>query len=383
MDVKRLKLSATPRTDSDSGLTEITRRIVGQRYAPSASITVSRRRSNGWQRISASAGTLRSGAATPNTPYDLASLTKPIVALAAAELADNGVLRLTDPISKWLPELQHTKVATACIEQLLSHRAGLLGHRVLFDQVLQNRAVRRSPMLVSAARSLQVGLGRSGPGCAVSAVYSDLGYLILGAIVERATRIPLDSYVSESILEALCAPIASSRQWVRHRRDFLDIVAPTETVACRGGTLRGVVHDENAWAWAGYGIAGHAGLFGTSPALALVGEAMLDALAGRPSGISRFAALVCTSQREAGSLRAGFDGVSAGRSSAGTRMSRLSFGHLGFTGTSIWCDPENEFVFVVLTNRVHPTRSDTRLPNARAAIHDELFAWANTNGHDT
>jgi CubicO group peptidase (beta-lactamase class C family) len=152
-------------------------------------------------------------------------------------------------------------------------------------------------------------------------------------------------------------------------------VAPTEHVPWRGGTLRGIVHDENAWAWAGYGIAGHAGLFATVPGVLTLGVSVIDALAGRRSPISQFAARFCTALREGGTLRAGFDGKSANNSSAGHLMSERSFGHLGFTGTSLWCDPEHEVVITVLTNRVCPTRANVRLPLARAEIHDELFEW--------
>ena len=379
MDVKRLNFSGTPDAGGDSELSEIARRLVGLRLAPATSITVSRRRPAGWHRTTAAAGWMGSGPATPNTPYDLASLTKPVVAITAAKLASKRFLRLTDPIGKWLLELQHLPLAEASIEQTLSHRAGLLGHRVLFTRLLEGRAILRQPMLFAAARSLRADVRSVESKCTPCPVYSDLGYLVLGEVLERATGIALDDLVSEVGLESIGAPIASSRRWLARHRDFQRVVAPTEFVAWRGGTLRGVVHDENAWTWAGYGIAGHAGLFGTSLAVALFGEAVIDALAGRASPIPSFAALVCTSQREGGSLRAGFDGVSQCRSSAGTQMSRLAFGHLGFTGTSLWCDPENEFVFVMLTNRVNPTRHDSRFPNARGELHDQLFAWAAKN----
>jgi CubicO group peptidase (beta-lactamase class C family) len=149
-------------------------------------------------------------------------------------------------------------------------------------------------------------------------------------------------------------------------------VAPTEHVSWRGGLLRGQVHDENAWAFAGHGLAGHAGLFGTSMAVAGLGCAVLDALAGRCEELGSFAAYYCTGWRNGGTLRAGFDGKSALRSSAGSLMGPCSFGHLGFTGTSLWCDPERRLVIAVLTNRVCPTRRNARLVAARGSIHDSL-----------
>jgi CubicO group peptidase (beta-lactamase class C family) len=211
--------------------------------------------------------------------------------------------------------------------------------------------------------------------CIRRAIYSDLGYLLVGAAVETVTRRELDAVVAEQVLLPLGVPICSSRQWRANSSVFESIVAPTEHVPYRGGTLKGVVHDDNAWAWAGYGIAGHAGLFATAPGVVQLGIAVLDALAGRSSPVSRFAAHYCTALREGGTLRAGFDGISDNHSSAGRLMSRRAFGHLGFTGTSLWCDPEHEVAIAVLSNRICPTRSNTRLPLARASIHDQLFEW--------
>ncbi len=370
-----------PSSGGDPELAEITRRIAERGLAPSASITVSMRRSGGWHRYSAAVGGARSPAVTPETPYDLASLTKPIVAVTACKLANDGSFKLIDPIATWLPQLSELPVGSATIEQALSHRSGLHGHRVLFNGLWQHRAVSRRQMLLTAAQSIRTECVSLRPTYPARPVYSDLGYLLIGAILERVAGIALDELLFRSIGQSLGAPILSSRQWQGHDANFCERVAPTEYVQWRGGTLTGVVHDENAWAWAGYGTAGHAGLFGTSPAVARFGEAMIDALACRPSPIPRFVALVCTAKREGGTLRAGFDGISAARSSAGQRMNRLAFGHLGFTGTSLWCDPVNEFVFALLTNRVHPRRSDLRLPSARGEIHDQLFAWAETKAH--
>ena len=345
--------------------------------APAVSIAVCRRRSDGWDASTAAAGSISrapSGAATPDTPFDLASLTKPFVALTCAELARQSQLRLTGKLGDYLPELSHLQVSRASIEQALAHRARLAPHRVLYGPCIDTRAISRETMLLRAAETLDP-TARSDEA-ETTAIYSDLGYLIVGAILERISRVPLDALVDECLLQRLRAPIASSRQWQARTSDFVAKVAPTEYVPWRGAMLRGVVHDENAWAWAGRGIAGHAGLFATAAGAAQLGLSVVDALASRMSPISRFAAQFCTDVRPGGSLRAGFDGVSEGRSSAGSRISRNAFGHLGFTGTSLWCDPDNEIVIAVLTNRVCPTRANARLPSARAEIHDQLFQWA-------
>jgi CubicO group peptidase (beta-lactamase class C family) len=133
------------------------------------------------------------------------------------------------------------------------------------------------------------------------------------------------------------------------------------------------VHDENSWAFSGYGAAGHAGLFGTAECVLKLGTAMLDSLAGRSSLLPRDAAQRLVRPRAGGSLLCGFDGKSATSPSAGPSSSERSFGHLGFTGTSLWCDPDSEVVTVLLTNRVCPTRNNSRIRAARPVVHERLF----------
>jgi CubicO group peptidase (beta-lactamase class C family) len=148
-------------------------------------------------------------------------------------------------------------------------------------------------------------------------------------------------------------------------------------VAWRGGELRGVVHDDNAWALAGHGAAGHAGLFGTAAAVARFGAAVLDALAGRDeSWLDRATAAFLCRPRPGGTLRAGFDGRATAGSSAGERAGPNTFGHLGFTGTSLWCDPDRGAATVLLTNRVRFGPDREKIRAARPRVHDALFAWA-------
>jgi CubicO group peptidase (beta-lactamase class C family) len=152
-------------------------------------------------------------------------------------------------------------------------------------------------------------------------------------------------------------------------KNRLACVAPTEHVAWRGGEIRGHVHDENAWAISGDGASGHAGLFGTIRALLEVGV-----IAEREA--REHAWLV--EPRDGGSLRAGFDGKSAPpeTSSAGTVLGARTFGHLGFTGTSVWIDPDARIVVALLTNRVCPTRDNIAIRAARPRVHDELARLA-------
>ena len=151
--------------------------------------------------------------------------------------------------------------------------------------------------------------------------------------------------------------------------------APTEEVPWRGGVVRGRVHDENAWALTGLGGSGHAGMFGTLGAVLAFGCAVLDGLDGRgPFADADVREL--TRERPFGSLRAGFDGKSEEGSSAGASFGPRAFGHLGFTGTSLWIEPDAGVVVVLLTNRVHPTRDNVAIRGARPGAHEALFVRA-------
>jgi CubicO group peptidase (beta-lactamase class C family) len=194
--------------------------------------------------------------------------------------------------------------------------------------------------------------------------------------VEQVTRLPLDQIIEREVALPLGLALGSARQLHRRRASFLRDVAPTEVVRARGGCVRGIVHDENAWALGGHGACGHAGLFGSVADVLGLGAALLAALAGQSDWLSREALWLLVKPRPGGSLRAGFDGKSPGASSAGTLAGPETFGHLGFTGTSLWCDPGAGVATVLLTNRVHPTRDNARIRGARPPVHDALFAAA-------
>ena len=379
MDVKNVIVPLVLEIAAVPELCRIAAHISEMGLAPAVSICVGVRRSGGWALGCGTAGRVArraSAVVTEDTPFDLASLTKPFTALTTAHLASCSIIRLCEPLGKYLPELERAPIGRVTIEQALAHRTGLRAHCILSGRCIQHGPVSKHAILQQAADNMLAEYRDSNISEVRPALYSDLGYLIVGAALEEITGRDLDSVVNECLLRPLGAPIHSSRQWQARSIDFMSIVAPTEHVPWRGGTLKGMVHDDNAWAWGGYGIAGHAGLFATSPGVAQFGAAVIDALAGRESPVSQFAANYCTAQREGSSLRAGFDGKSESNSRAGQLMSHRAFGHLGFTGTSIWCDPEHDVVIAVLSNRICPTRGNTRLPLARAEIHDQLFRWA-------
>jgi len=346
--------------------------VVESGAAPGAAVAVAARKGGGWRVAEGRAGTaLRQG---NEAIFDLASVTKPFVAVTAVRLAARGAIDLGAPLHAHLPELQHTPSGAIPLLQFLAHRAGLDGHRPLFAPLVAGRPFERAAALRQAAEARRSDTKGAPPVAGFAPVYSDLGYVLVGASLERALGLPLDEIVEREILRPLELDVHSARGWLRASSDFLSRVLPTETVAFRGGVIRGLVHDENAWALAGHGLAGQAGLFGTATAVARFGAVLLDALSGRASDFltsDAFAPLV--EVRPGGTLRAGFDGKSEGASSAGGGCSQSTFGHLGFTGTSLWCDPTAGAAVALLTNRVCPTRDNPKIRAVRPRVHDALF----------
>ncbi len=221
---------------------------------------------------------------------------------------------------------------------LLSHRAGLSAHRALFAPLLAGVPFEQPAAIAEAVHGRRPECAGPAPAGGHPPVYSDLGFALLGLAVERLEQLPLDRIVEREVCAPLglevgvCASAPRARRWT-----LPPACTPTETVPFRGGEVRGVVHDENAWALSGHGLSGHAGLFGTAASVARFGAALLDARSGRSrTWLSSSSLATLLEERAGGTLRAGFDGKSADQSSAGTLAGERSFGHLGFTGTSFW-----------------------------------------------
>ncbi len=320
------------------------------------------------------------------TFFDLASLTKPMTAVAIA----NSSLDHHATLGSILPELADTASASVPIELLLAHRAGLEAH----VQLWLRENMQPAHMLREAANSRRSDAAGPIPENGFPPVYSDLGYLLAGAALARHEG-TVDA--GEAIERLVVAPLGlekklgTARSLENHGVDLIANAAPTEDAPWRGGGLvgshearahdgrtvvRGRVHDENAWAISGAGGSGHAGMFGTVDAVLKFGLAVLLDLDRRepvPHG-ENLEWLV--RERAGGTLRAGFDGKSTSGSSAGSVAGPRTFGHLGFTGTSLWIDPDARRVVALLTNRVHPTRENTAIRDARPIAHDALFSAA-------
>jgi CubicO group peptidase (beta-lactamase class C family) len=297
---------------------------------------------------------------TPDTLYDLASLTKPVTALAFVRMG----VALNLPIEEVLPWTRGTAVSGASLEQLLSHRAGLLPWAPYYQSVEPERAgspAARRLVLEAAARE-----PRAEPGLVR---YSDLGYMLLGEALTALTGTTLDAVVHREVVGPLGLGMGYrgiGATWAS------DTVAPTERCPWRGRVVQGEVHDENAYALGG--VCGHAGLFGTARDVLGLGAAALDSLAGdaRWCPPERMAWMIAP--RPGGVHRLGWDARGTQSPSSGSLMGPRTFGHLGFTGTSLWCDPDARMAIALLTNRVHPSRSNVGIRALRPAIHDAVMA---------
>lgn len=307
--------------------------------------------------------------------FDLASVTKPFVALTAARLARRGVLTLSEPLGDLLPELADTATGGVPLELLLAHRSGLEAHIKLYQPLLEGLAVDAAAAARTAAETRRADCVGPPPPEGFAPVYSDMGFLLLGLALARRAGLPLDELVSREVITPLGLQrrVGSARQLGAAATSFDARVLPTEDLAFRGGVVRGLVHDENAFALSGDALSGHAGLFGEASAVLDLGLAVLHALNHDDGWLGPADLAPLVRPRPGGSLLAGFDGRAGDAPSSGSRLGPRTFGHLGFTGTSLWIDPDTRFVGVLLTNRVHPTREHIAIRKARPLAYDAMF----------
>lgn len=284
--------------------------------------------------------------------YDLASLTKVIATTTLAmQAVEEGRLDLDLPVQHYLPQFRGPGKARVTVRHLLTHSSGLRADSPLW---------RQTPDADSALRFVNLLPLDTVPGARM--VYSDMGAIVLGEVVERVLGGRLDRLAHTRIF----APLGMASSRFRPPPSWIPRIAATEyDTAWRRRIVRGEVHDEKS-AWLG-GVAGHAGLFGSALDVLVFGEWLL----GRVTRVEgRAKEFVQRQQLVPGSTRAlGWDTPAPGNS-AGTLLDRGSFGHTGFTGTSIWIDPGKELVIVLLTNRVNPTRNNPRIGPLRIAVAD-------------
>jgi CubicO group peptidase (beta-lactamase class C family) len=304
-----------------------------------------------------------SPAVAPDTIYDAASLTKAVVtATLVAMQAESGRIALDAPVTRYVPEWnsgpnpEWRKRVT--IRHLLTHSSGLPAHKDYFLAIHSEREA----IANICKESLEYEPG-------AKTVYSDLGFILLGEILERATGRTIDQLARERIF----TPLGMADTLFKPSKALSNRVAPTEQDATyRKRLLRGEVHDENAFAMGG--VAGHAGMFTTASDLAAFSQMLLNGgIYGHQRLLTRATlAQFIVPQAIAANTRTLGWMVPTTDSSSGRYFSARSFGHLGFTGTSIWIDPERQLFVILLTNRVYPTRANDKIAAVRPAVHDAV-----------
>ncbi|HEX5726010.1 MAG TPA: serine hydrolase, partial [Longimicrobiaceae bacterium] len=298
-------------------------------------------------------------AVTDSTLFDLASLTKVVATTTAAMmLEEDSLLDLDRTVASYLPELRDSAKAGITVRHLLTHRGGLEAFAPLHlrfrgrEQYLEQINLR--PL-------------KAPPGTRTE--YSDWDLILLQLVVERVTGKPLDAFVAERIW----APLGMRDTRYAPGAALRGRTVATERDSLRGGLIWGEVHDPNAWALGG--VAGHAGLFSSARDLAVFAQLLLNGgeYGGvrllRPQTLARW-----TAPQVRGSSRAlGWD-TPSGESSAGHHFGARSFGHTGYTGTSLWVDPERGLFVVLLTNRVNPTAANQKHVRLRRDLADAVQA---------
>jgi CubicO group peptidase (beta-lactamase class C family) len=347
------------RADGLAGVDAVVERGVAQKAFPGAVIAVGKDgalvhlRALGRLSYDADAPEVRT-----DTIYDLASLTKVVATTTTAMiLVDEGRLDLTRPVSAFLPRFRGPGKDKVTVENLLTHSSGLDWGAPLFKDTKGKQA------FVEKVEALDLTYP---PG--TKSLYSDLGVILLGEILERVAGEPLDAFAQKRILD----PLGMKDTRYRPGPELLPRIAPTERDPWRGRLVRGEVHDENAFAMGG--VAPHAGLFGTAPDLARFAQMLLN------GGVLEHQRIVSREVVEQFTRKAGVPDSSRAlgwdtpspNSSAGERLSPRSFGHTGFTGVSMWIDPERKLFVILLTNRVHPTRENNAIFEVRRAVADAV-----------
>jgi CubicO group peptidase (beta-lactamase class C family) len=333
-------------------------RAVSSGVAPAASVEVGRAAEAVWR---ATFGRLTYDAdaaeATTDTVFDLASLTKVICTTTLAMRAvDRGAWRLGDRVRDRISLWRGRDRDEVTLRDLLAHCSGLTAYLPFFrdyqGRIEFEHAICALPLEYPPR---------------TRALYSDLGFMLLGFVLQDTFGHPLATVFDEARAVFTSSPLRfhPPAEWRGH-------TAPTEVDPWRGRLLVGEVHDENAYALDG--VAGHAGLFGTAGAVGDFARAVLATFAADTS-LARRETMEMFATRTTdvpGSSRAlGWDTMLL-TSSCGAKLSPRAIGHTGFTGTSLWLDPAQDLYIVLLTNRVHPTRENDRLKDLRGEIHDAI-----------
>lgn len=294
-----------------------------------------------------------------STMWDLASLTK-VIALTSAvmQLTHAGKIDLTAPVQRYLPEWTGPWKDQVKVRDLLTHTAGMPAWRPLYKEA----PTREAAIALVMSTALEVPPGQR-------MVYSDLGAILMGQIVQRVSGEAFDKYVASHLFE----PLGMAHTRFLPPKEWLPHIAPTEIDPWRQRHLRGEVHDENAYRLGG--VSSHAGLFSTGADLSRFARMMLNG--GTLDGVTVLDSATIRQFTTTQDVKLSPRGIgwetANGNNSGGRKMSRSAFGHTGFTGTSIWIDPERDVFVVLLTNRVNPTRENRGIGSVRISLADAVM----------
>jgi len=339
---------------------EVVQRGVDERAFPAAVVEVGTANGVLWTRAFGKLDADDESAPTQqSTIFDLASLTKVIATTTLVmRLVERGALALDHPIRSWIREWRGNDREDVTVRALLTHSSGLSAWLPFFRDYTGRQDFQH------AIASLPLEYRPD-----TQSIYSDLGFILLGFIVEDAGGLPFALQAAEVLASVTSEPLMFNPPAA-----LRSSIAPTESDPWRGRRLVGEVHDENCWALGG--AAGHAGLFGSAAGVGDFARVMLGAFAGRDARLATTETVrtfVARYSAATGSRALGWDTMLP-TSSCGTTMSPASFGHTGFTGTSLWIDPERSLYVVFLTNRVNPTRENTAIQQIRPALHDAVMS---------
>jgi CubicO group peptidase (beta-lactamase class C family) len=317
------------------------------------------------------------------TIFDLASLTKPLATSTAIMLLIKGKkLRLDDHVTRFIPTFGVFGKSPITVRQLLNHSSGLAAWKPFHEEIVKGEKSGKINFIASRAAKSHVleQIHRekllSPPG--TQSLYSDLGFMILGEVVEFISGCGLDRFCQDKVFKPLGLRSTSfvdlTQLRTRRIQPVEEMIAPTENCPWRKKVLCGEVHDDNAYVIGG--VAGHAGLFASARDVHSLLARLTLCLRGQDDFVpqSLLQEFLTKDETVADSTRAlGWDTPSSGKSASGSYFSPRSVGHLGFTGPSVWWDLEKRCHVILLNNRVHPTRKNERIKDFRPHIHDLIM----------
>jgi CubicO group peptidase (beta-lactamase class C family) len=334
------------------------------------------------------------------TVFDIASLTQPVVTAALVMiLLEKGKLNLDDKVARYVPGFGTFSKSDITLRHLLEHSSGLVHWHPFYEEIVALSASSRMGILASSTAKdyvyQQISRFPLKNKAGALQIFSDIGYIILGQVVERLFGAPLNKIASKLLFQPLGMTSSSFIDLPMVKRGALeavpDIVAPTEACPWRKRVLVAEVHDDNAWAMGG--ISGHAGCFSTARDIHNFASSLLAAYHGQSSFVARKtvrtfwypwvepygeASLVEASIREhfqdkGNKWRLGWEGPNEDNGMNSSGLSPFAVGHSGFTGCSLWIEPELGLDMVLMTNRVHPTRNNKKIMEYRPKLHATIL----------